>query len=50
VYVLAIRRDPRLLTPPTPETHIQLGDELVAIDTAEQLKALEGQPERLRTA
>jgi voltage-gated potassium channel len=42
VVVLAIRRDHQLVTQPTPETEINPGDELVAIGTPDQLKALEG--------
>ena len=42
VTVLAIRRDQGLLTQPPPETDIRRGDELVAMGSPDQLKALEG--------
>ena len=42
VVVLAIRRERRLLTQPSCDVDIRLGDELVAIGTPDQLKALEG--------
>lgn len=42
VAVLAIRRDHGLLTRPPLKTDIRRGDELVAIGTPEQLKAVEG--------
>ncbi len=42
VVVLAIRRDHQLLTQPPLDTDLRLGDEVVAIGTPDQLKALEG--------
>jgi voltage-gated potassium channel len=42
VTVLALRRDSRLVTQPPSDWDVRLGDELVAVGTPEQLRALEG--------
>ena len=42
ISILAIKRDAMILPRPAPETALQIGDELVAIGTLEQLRLLEG--------